>query len=123
MIDKTGFGHDSDSYLRAIAANYQVVKDSLESVNLLLATLGDIKAFDSDLYLGAGEYESASVPKPTIKAETADGSFFDTVDKSEPVREATLPIHEPLPEKEVATYLQVEKPQSQAMAPNSMHRS
>ncbi|MBA4300621.1 MAG: hypothetical protein C0433_11045 [Cyclobacterium sp.] len=109
LIDKTGFGHDSDSYLRAIAANYQVVRDSLESVNLLLATLGDIKAFDSDLYLGAGEYESASVPEPTIKAETADGSFFDTVDKSEPVREATLPVHEPLPEKEVSTYLQVEK--------------
>jgi hypothetical protein len=109
LIDKTGFGHDSDSYLRAIAANYQVVKDSLESVNLLLATLGDIKAFDSDLYLGAGEYASASVPEPTIHAETADGSFFDTADKSEPVREAMFPIHEPMPEKEVSTPFQVVK--------------
>ena len=34
LIDKTGFGHDSDSYLRAVAANYQVIKDYMVSVNL-----------------------------------------------------------------------------------------
>lgn len=110
LIDKTGFGHDSESHLRAIAANYQVVKDSLESVNLLLATLGDIKAFDSDLYLGVEESELVSVSEPAMKVESADGSFFDSMEKEIPVQKpmpiASAPIVE---EKVVSNYVAVEK--------------
>jgi hypothetical protein len=108
LIDKTGFGHDSDSYLRAIAANYHVVKESLESVNLLLATLGDIKAFDADLYLGIDEEDFMPASEPTIKAEEADGSFFDKIESPEPSRQATLPIHQAFEEKVVITTAQVE---------------
>jgi hypothetical protein len=50
-IDKAGFGSDPEIYHRAIFANYQAIKESLESVNMLLATLGEIKAFDIDHYL------------------------------------------------------------------------
>jgi len=109
LIDKTGFGHDSDSYLRAVAANYQVVKDSLESVNLLLATLGDIKAFDSDLYLGVEEKDFSPASEPTTRAETADGSFFDQTENFESIRQATLPIHQAFEEKVVVSTAQVEK--------------
>lgn len=88
LIDKTGFGHDSDSYLRAIAAHYQVVKDSLESVNLLLATLGDIKAFDADTYLGVEESVFAPVSESTDKGESAEGSFFDSMETETPVQKS-----------------------------------
>jgi len=60
LIDKTGFGHDENAYLKAVSSNFQVIKDSLVSTNLLLATLGEIKAFDLDSYLiqeGAPEAE------------------------------------------------------------------
>lgn len=110
LIDKTGFGHDSDSYLRAIAANYHVVKDSLESVNLLLATLGDIKAFDVDLYLGVGQAELAPVSKPASKGYSADGSLFDAMEKEIPMQKstpiATAPIEELI---SVSTFVAMEK--------------
>lgn len=110
LIDKTGFGHDSDSHLRAIAANYQVVKDSLESVNLLLATFGDIKAFDADLYLGVDESEFAPASDPEIKAETADGSFFDSMENETPLQKAAPIVSVPVVEEKVATsYVSVEK--------------
>lgn len=110
LIDKTGFGHDSDSYLRAIAANYQVVKDSLESVNLLLATLGDVKAFDSDLYLGVDEADSIPENEPVVHVEAADGSFFDSVEMETPVRRVTQTASAPKEEeKVVSSYVTVEK--------------
>jgi hypothetical protein len=109
LIDKTGFGHDSDSYLRAVAANYQVVKDSLESVNLLLATLGDIKAFDSDLYLGLGEYQAETAPDPTVKVETADGSFFDVLEKNESNHASTFSSQELVEEKVISSLPQQER--------------
>lgn len=97
LIDKAGFGHDKSAYERAIAANYQTIKESLESVNLLLATLGDIKPFDYDAYmvqdLPAPTTESFS--SQTIDQETKT-SFFDQVEsdsssmreqKAEPVKE------------------------------------
>lgn len=84
LIDKTGFGHDSDSYLRAIAANYQVVKDSFESVNLLLATLGDVKAFDLDLYLL--DVPVASKEEAEEITQETQSSFFEEVEVSQPVQ-------------------------------------
>jgi hypothetical protein len=105
LIDKTGFGHDSDSYLRAIAANYQVVKDSLESVNLLLATLGDIKAFDVDLYLG--QVEVIADTKPSISVDAADGSFFDAVEKEQPTITSAPLVSEPtIPSEKVAVVVE-----------------
>ncbi len=74
LIDKTGFGHDADAYHRAISANYQVIKDSLESVNLLLATLGEVRAFNLDLYM---ESEIASPASPiTDIPQSSPSSFF-----------------------------------------------
>lgn len=81
LIDKAGFGHDQSAYLRAVAANYQVIKESLESVNLLLATFGDVKPFDLDAYLvqETAEIPSASVPEMSKEQETKS-SFFDQVE-------------------------------------------
>lgn len=107
LIDKTGFGHDSDSYLRAIAANYQAVKDSLESVNLLIATLGDIKAFDVDLYLGQGITDAD--PEPSVNVEAADGSFFDSVEKEETTAAAAPEVKEQVVEREIVTAVVEEK--------------
>jgi hypothetical protein len=81
LVDKTGFGHDADAYLRAISANYQVIKDTLESVNLLLATLGDIKAFDRDLYLPEASVASKIEAEEVL--EEAQTSFFEEVDVDE----------------------------------------
>lgn len=98
LIDKAGFGHDSEAYHRAIAANYQVIKDSLESVNLLLATLGEIKAFNLDLYIEAAptayspqeEEEKVAAPSP---------SFFKEIEEEKPYRPAPAPVEQPQPVK------------------------
>ncbi|MEB2784534.1 hypothetical protein [Algoriphagus persicinus] len=81
LIDKAGFGHDQSAYLRAVSANYQAIKESLESVNLLLATLGDIKPFDLDAYIvpDLPEPSAASIPELSKKQETTS-SFFDQVE-------------------------------------------
>lgn len=65
LIDKAGFGYEKESYLKAIGANYQVIKDSLESVNLLLATLGDVMVFDIDHYLVSEEVNTQEPPTLT----------------------------------------------------------
>jgi hypothetical protein len=98
LIDKTGFGHDTSAYLRAVAANYQVIKDSLESVNLLLATLGDVKAFDLDLYMSNG---SSPVQEPVIAQDAPNdnqSSFFEEVETSHPVKATPAYVHEPATE-------------------------
>ncbi|MEB2776200.1 hypothetical protein SYJ56_12830 [Algoriphagus sp. D3-2-R+10] len=81
LIDKAGFGHDESAYLRAVAANYQAINESLESVNLLLATLGDIKPFDLDAYLveDSPEPEPTSRPEPS-KEQESKSSFFDEME-------------------------------------------
>lgn len=110
LIDKAGFGHDPDAYQRAISANYQVIKDSLESTNMLLATLGEIKAFDLDLYLPQ-ETPVIHKPEPEIaqgEADTPAPSFFEDIEEEvipaptfsqsyrfEPVVEKSKP--EPIP--------------------------
>lgn len=78
LIDKTGFGHDKEAYFKSISSNYKTIQDDLESVNLLMATLGDIKPFDLDLYLGTSEKEEIAVE------EKANRSFFDEVSDQEP---------------------------------------
>lgn len=51
LIDKAGFGNDTEVYHRAISANFQAVRESLESAQQLLETLSEIKVFTIDLYL------------------------------------------------------------------------
>ncbi|MDF2158932.1 hypothetical protein [Algoriphagus sp. CAU 1675] len=106
LIDKAGFGLDADAYKRAVAANFQTIQEELQSVNLLLATLGDVKAFDLDAYL-IQEEKSSVTENPTAKEEASE-SFFDTVEKTE---EATPKIEEaPAPPKQEGI---IEQPSSQ----------
>lgn len=100
LVDKTGFGHDADAYLRAISANYQVIKDSLESVNLLLATLGDVKAFDRDSYL-VGEMVSSKEEVVEVPSEPVQTSFFEGVEEN-PLMETWAPdVTEPVKAKPI----------------------
>ncbi|MFL0685009.1 MAG: hypothetical protein ACK4SF_13075 [Algoriphagus aquaeductus] len=92
LIDKTGFGHDADAYHRAISANYQVIKDSLESVNLLLATLGEVRAFNLDLYM---ESEIASPASPiTDIPQSSPSSFFEEIEEDEIIPANPAPVQE-----------------------------
>ncbi|WP_296703202.1 hypothetical protein [Algoriphagus sp.] len=80
LIDKAGFGHDKTEYLRAIGANYQVIKESLESENLLLATFGDVKAFNLDFYRIDTDYPDGNTNDSQNKEEESKSSFFDQVE-------------------------------------------
>jgi hypothetical protein len=121
LIDKTGFGHDQNAYLKAVATNYHVIKDSLVSKNLLLATLGEINAFDLDSYLIELQLEEpkAEVQKsePEPAADRAD-SFFDKIEeKSEriekPISEiSSKPIVEEEPKRASSGMLDVKSLQS-----------
>lgn len=110
LIDKAGFGHDPEAYHRAISANYQVIKDSLESTNLLLATLGDVKAFNLDLFLPQGNpissldeseatFDASDSPAPSffeeIEEEVIPVATFSQPIKSEPIAEKPAPA--PIP--------------------------
>lgn len=99
LIDKTGFGHDSDAYLRAIAANYQVVKDSFESVNLLLATLGDVKAFDLDLYL-ENTVDSSDGHSEEVSVEDTQSSFFEKIEEKQNYNQTPPPQAESVQSKQ-----------------------
>ncbi|WP_297336623.1 hypothetical protein [Algoriphagus sp.] len=78
LVDKTGFGHDRAAYKKAIAANYQAIKENLESVNLLLATLGDVLAFDLDAYWVQEQPGSISLVVEKMEKEPeSSSSFFD----------------------------------------------
>jgi hypothetical protein len=46
LIDKAGFVQENKAYLEAIASNHEIIKDSLESFDQLLATLDDPLPFD-----------------------------------------------------------------------------
>ena len=93
LIDKAGFGHDKDSYLKAIAANYQVIKDNLESVNLLLATLGEIKPFDLDQFISLEENTMAA-PVHEVQEE-ANSSFFEAMEEESVVEPTPKPAVAP----------------------------
>ena len=73
LIDKTGFGHDKQAYLKAISTNFHAIEESLESVNMLIATFGEIKSFDLELYMGPSE-----TPQEKME-ESSNSSFFDDV--------------------------------------------
>ncbi len=97
LIDKTGFGHDTGAYLRAVATNYQVIKDSLESVNLLLATLGDVRAFDLDQYqVNEPVRETERAAAPSMPSDN-ESSFFEEVDAAQPVKNSPAFVHEVTP--------------------------
>jgi hypothetical protein len=83
LIDKAGFGHDQQAYSKAVASNYQVIKDSLESGNLLLATLSEIKAFDLDALLVKSDAEKDQVISANKSTRVHDKSFFDTISNDE----------------------------------------
>ncbi|GMQ26500.1 hypothetical protein Aoki45_31820 [Algoriphagus sp. oki45] len=90
LIDKAGFGQDKDSYLKAIAANYQVIRENLESENLLIATLGDIRPFDIDQYKGADstssiEKEDLPHSEPIVSSATPEEE--PVINKEEPILE------------------------------------
>ena len=71
------------------------MKDSFESVNLLLATLGDIKAFDLDLYF-ENSTETTDNSAPESKIEETHSNFFDDVDEVELNYQSTSTVvHEP----------------------------
>jgi hypothetical protein len=101
LIDKAGFGQEASDYKKAIAANYQAVKDQLESVNLLLATLGDVKAFDLDAYLQNDSQTEAEAVAPSPKTEES-ASFFENLEEEE-VKEAPQVEVETTPEPVVST--------------------
>lgn len=88
LIDKAGFGHDDSAYTRAISTNYEVIKDSLESVNLLLATFGDVLPFNLDAYLEQSEHEIKK-PEPISESESK-ASFFDQIEEKPILVERTV---------------------------------
>ena len=108
LIDKAGFGLDREAYLKAIAANYQVIQDNLESKNLLLATLGEIKPFDLDQYI---EAEESSISKPVEVEENseANSSFFESMEKEKeeikPIEKSVVEekVEEPVKQQSVST--------------------
>ncbi|GMQ31154.1 hypothetical protein [Algoriphagus confluentis] len=90
LIDKAGFGQDKDPYLKAIAANYQVIRENLESENLLLATLGDVRPFDTDQYKGhdstsSVEKEEQPNPEPMVRSISPEQTPVTV--KEEPILE------------------------------------
>lgn len=106
LIDKAGFGHDPEAYHRAISANFQVIKDSLESTHMLLATLGEVKAFNLDLYLPQDNSENSLDESATVQdaPETpAPSSFFEEIEDvssvatfSQPLKSETI-VEKPIP--------------------------
>ena len=114
LIDKTGFGLDREAYLKAIAANFQVIQDSLESKNLLLATLGEIKPFDLDQYIGAEEtYSSPSAPEMEANSESK-ASFFEEMEE---VKEEIKPA------QNIVAEVKVQEPEQKqpVVAPSAMN--
>jgi len=104
LIDKAGFGHDPEAYHRAIFANFQVINDSLESVNMLLATLGEVKAFNLDLYRIEEEVVGQVLETENLYENTPAPSFFEEMEEevsipaTSPTPVITTPVERPKPE-------------------------
>lgn len=103
LIDKAGFGHDEGAYMRAIAANHQTIADSLESVNLLLATLGDVKPFDLDAYRQVDATLEENPSSSDASPEESTSSFFDQVEQEETRSSERKQAAEPAPEQKPKT--------------------
>ncbi len=98
LIDKTGIGLDFESYQQAILANFQSLKDSLDSPKELLASLGDTLVFDLEEYCGQStgleETEEPTVPEFEAKDESL---VFELEEEMEDEEEELKLPEEPLP--------------------------
>jgi hypothetical protein len=99
LIDKAGFGYSREAYLKAVPNNYEVIKDSLQPANLLLATLGEIKAFDVDAFLEKNNpiWDENTDPKE-VKTEI-EKSFFEEIPTQEELKNDIPPQFDPSPTK------------------------
>jgi hypothetical protein len=98
LIDKTGIGLDFESYQQAILANFQSLKDSLDSPKELLASLGDTLVFDLEEYCGqsTGLEETEESTVPEFEAEDESRVFELEEEMEDEEEELKLP-EEPLP--------------------------
>lgn len=115
LIDKAGFGHDPEAYHRAIYANYQVIKDSLESTNMLLATLGDVKAFNLDLYLPQVDSTHSVYQTDQDELASLEPSFLGDLEK--------VAIDTPTPEFKADPVVEKSNPTSIAPVRNTSYSS
>jgi hypothetical protein len=73
LIDKAGMGYDAESYQSAIAATYGVLQDSLESADLLLASLGEAMPFELTTYWGREDRPAYTfAPEPVAEEPVAE---------------------------------------------------
>lgn len=112
LIDKAGIGLDFEHYQQAVLANFQSLKESLDSPKELLASLADTLVFDLEEYWGQSTdlEESEEVKLPEFEAEEESPQF----ELEEEVEEQDVLIQ--LPEESLQT-LHPEK--SEAIASTS----
>lgn len=112
LIDKAGIGLDFEHYQQAVLANFQSLKESLDSPKELLASLADTLVFDLEEYWGQSTdlEEAEEVNVPEFEAEEESPQF----ELEEEVEEQDLLIQ--LPEESLQT-LHPEK--SEAIASTS----
>ncbi len=112
LIDKAGIGLDFEHYQQAVLANFQSLKESLDSPKELLASLADTLVFDLEEYWGQSTdlEESEEVKLPEFEAEEESPQF----ELEEEVEEQDVLIQ--LPEESLLT-LHPEK--SEAIASTS----
>lgn len=112
LIDKAGIGLDFEHYQQAVLANFQSLKESLDSPKELLASLADTLVFDLEEYWGQSTdlEESEEVNVPEFEAEEESLQF----ELGEEVEEQDVLIQ--LPEESLQT-LHPEK--SEAIASTS----
>lgn len=112
LIDKAGIGLDFEHYQQAVLANFQSLKESLDSPKELLASLADTLVFDLEEYWGQSTdlEEAEEVNVPEFEAEEESPQF----ELEEEVEEQDVLIQ--LPEESLQT-LHPEK--SEAIASTS----
>jgi hypothetical protein len=112
LIDKAGIGLDFEHYQQAVLANFQSLKESLDSPKELLASLADTLVFDLEEYWGQSTdlEEAEEVKVPEFEAEEESPQF----ELEEEVEEQDVLIQ--LPEESLQT-LHPEK--SEAIASTS----
>ena len=112
LIDKAGIGLDFEHYQQAVLANFQSLKESLDSPKELLASLANTLVFDLEEYWGQSTdlEESEEVKVPEFEAEEESPQF----ELEEEVEEQDVLIQ--LPEESLQT-LHPEK--SEAIASTS----
>ncbi len=100
LIDKAGIGLDFENYQQAVLANFQSLKESLDSPNELLVSLGDTLVFDLQQYWGQSidfeQAEESSVPEFEAEEE------FEEEVEEELIQLTEESIPAPQPEKKEA---------------------